>query len=363
MKIAILGTKGIPNNYGGFEQFAEIVSVKLVERGHDVIVYNPSFHSYKHSSFHGVQIRRIFDPENYIGASANFIYDYLCLKDVLKLDVDIILECGYHSCAPFFSMVKDKRPILITNMDGIEWKRTKWNKLTRLLIKEIEKIAVSKSHYLVSDNIGIQQYYNDSFCKKSFYIAYGADKVDFFDKKLLIEYDLTIEKYFMLIARLEPENNIEIILDGYIASKSKLPFIVIGNHHTKYGNYLKNKYQNYTYIRFIGGVYEKNKLDSLRCFAKAYFHGHSIGGTNPSLLEAMASKAFIIAHNNIFNKAVLKDNAYYFSGIDDIVSIIHEKLTDKNFILSAKEANILTIQNEYSWQHITDLYESYYLPI
>ncbi len=121
MKVAILGTRGIPNSYGGFEQFAEYLSVGLVERGHSVTVYNTSFHEYPDTIYKGVSIRKIYSPEKRIGASANFIYDYLCLKDALQSDFDIIYELGYHSNAPSYCLLKKESPVVITNMDGLEW--------------------------------------------------------------------------------------------------------------------------------------------------------------------------------------------------------------------------------------------------
>lgn len=358
MNIAILGTRGIPNNYGGFEQFAEMISVELAKRGHKVTVYNPHFHPYKEDNFHGVEIRRAYSPENLIGAAANFIYDFICFRDALKQDFDVILECGYHSNAPsYYLKGKKSKAVLITNMDGIEWKRSKWGGFTRWLIRKLEKIAVRKSDYLVSDNIGIQDYYKKDFGKDSEFIAYGADPVNEYDSKALEKYSLKENEYFMLIARLEPENNIETILDGYAMAKTDYPFIVIGNHKTKYGKYLKEKYTGKN-IRFIGGVYDKSLLDNLRCFSRVYFHGHSVGGTNPSLLEAMASRAFIAAHSNPFNMSVLKDSAIYFRTPEGVKEIVERTSPEKDEERELfKNENIKVIASEYSWKHITDLYE------
>lgn len=356
MKIAILGTRGIPNNYGGFEQFAECLSVLLVRQGHQVTVYNPHFHKYNQESYKGVNIRKIYSPEKYIGASANFLYDYLCLKDALNDNYDVLLECGYHSNAPsYFLMKKRKHPVLITNMDGLEWKRSKWNSLTRWLIKKLEKMAVRKSHYLVSDNIGIYTYYKEQFGVESSCIAYGATPVVTFDEQYIESYGVRKDEYFMLIARLEPENNIETILDGYILSGSKLPFLVVGNYKTQYGTFLRNKYKADNIV-FVGSLYSKEKLDSLRYYAKAYFHGHSVGGTNPSLLEAMASKALIVAHDNVFNKAILKENALFFSECHDIANIINSLDEFKN-VQNFKRENYQLIKNEYSWEKIATMYE------
>lgn len=360
MKIAILGTRGIPNNYGGFEQFAEYLSVGLVNRGHAVTVYNPHFHAYSKNSFHGVDIKYIYSPEKWIGAAANFIYDFLCLKDALKMDFDIILECGYHSNAPSYYLIgKRSRPVLITNMDGLEWGRSKWNLPTRSLIKWLEKVAVERSHYLVSDNKGIQNYYRSVFNVDSTFIPYGAELVTKVDKLHLTEYSLHENNYYLLIARLEPENNIEMILDGYLLSEhTNRPFIVIGNFNNKYGQYLMQKYKK-TSVCFIGSIYDKIVLDSLRHYARIYFHGHSVGGTNPSLLEAMASQAFIAAHDNEFNRSVCESNAIYFSSKEDAATLIKVyESGHEDEILRFKQNNLNLIEAKYKWECIIERYES-----
>lgn len=355
MKIAILGTKGIPNNYGGYEQFAEFISTKLVKRGHQVTVYNPSFHAYKGDKFEGVTICRIFSPEKLIGGSANIIYDHLCLRDALKKDFDVIYEAGYHSVAlslKFYNVKKRNRPLVITNMDGLEWRRTKWSKSVQSIIRRLEWIAVQESPYLISDNTGIQSYLKETFDKDSFYLPYGADPVDQFDVEFLREFSVKPREYYMLVARLEPENNIETVLSGHHLAQSNLPFLVVGNNQTEYGQYLKRTYEDGS-TRFVGGIYSKPKLDALRFYAKAYFHGHSVGGTNPSLLEAMASQSFIWAHKNPFNHAILGSEAFYFSDKQDVVNLINNsdqllKLHSKFFV----KANFEKIKELYNWDKI-----------
>lgn len=357
MKIAILGTRGIPNNYGGFEQFAEYLSCGLVERGHEVIVYNPHFHPYRLSEYKGVRIVQKYSPENYLGAAANFIYDYLCLKDALDMQCDIILECGYHSNAPSYYLIgKDSSSVVVTNMDGLEWKRSKWNNLTRKLIKSLEKLAVSKSHVLVSDNLGIQEYYLQEYNKESYFIPYGAICAGSFDEKILENYQLFKKNYFLLIARLEPENNIETILDGFCLSKCEIPFIVVGGVNSNYGKFLIDKYKGENIV-FLGGIYKLHDLNNIRKFARAYFHGHSVGGTNPSLLEAMGSDSNIIAHDNKFNRSVLAENALYFKNKEEIRDII-----TKQSYLEGEECRISRnrklITENYSWENIITKYET-----
>jgi glycosyltransferase involved in cell wall biosynthesis len=361
MKIAILGTKGIPNNYGGYEQFAEYISQLLVKRGHQVTVYNPSFHPYRKKEFNGVSIITKFSPERWIGGAANFVYDFLCLQDALKRDFDIIYEAGYHSVALSYKVLgvrKRKGAVLITNMDGLEYNRSKWSPLTQWLIKKLERIAVAETPYMISDNVGIQEYYRDYFNRDSFFVPYGADPVNSFDESHLAKYDVRRNNYLMLVARLEPENNIETILSGYVNSKSPFPFLVVGNHRTKYGNHLKNKYKDLR-IRFVGGIYNKQELDAIRHFSSAYFHGHSVGGTNPSLLEAMACNCFIIGHDNPFNRKVLYAAALYFGSASDVSEIVDQlpQLRDK-YAAEFVATNNERISTAYNWERVVIQHET-----
>lgn len=355
MRIAILGTRGIPNTYGGFEQFAEYLSVGFVKLGHSVTVYNVSFHEYREDNYKGVKIRKVYSPEKIIGAAGNFIYDFLSLKDALKRDFDIIYELGYHSNAPSYYLLKKQSPVVVTNMDGIEWKRSKWNAFTQKLIRKLEYIAVKKSDYLISDNPAIHEYYIKQFNRDSYYIPYGAKMVDDFDEIVLKRYHVSPRSYFLIIARLEPENNIETILDGFVQSGSDYPFLVIGNKDSRYGKFLQNKYKQQN-IRFLGGIYQKKELDDLRHFACRYFHGHSVGGTNPSLLEAMAAQAFIIAHDNPYNRVVLEEGALYFKDSSMVSEIIQSSLNPdiRNALIIS---NVEKIRRQYSWDKIISDYE------
>ena len=155
-------------------------------------------------------------------------------------------------------------------MDGIEWKRSKWNFFTKKLMKYLEKNAVNKSQYIISDNEGIQQYYKHTYNKESFLLPYGADLPVATDICFLEKLKLEKENYFILIARVEPENNIETILEAYTKSKRTEKFLVIGNNLTKYATYLKEKFSN-LYIEFCGSIYDKRMLDSLRFYSKAYY--------------------------------------------------------------------------------------------
>ena len=368
MKIAFVSTRGIPNNYGGFEQFAEYISVGMAQRGHEVVVYSPKFHPYQESTYKGVRIKHIYSPETWMGSSVgSFFYDFASLRDALKKeDFDIIYEAGYTSIIPayiWFNVKKRKRPIFTTNMDGLENKRSKFSPMVRRFLDWEEKMSVKYSHYLIADNMGIHDYYKEKYGKESKFLAYGADIHDDFKAEYLEEFGLKSEEYYILIARLEPENNIVMAIEGYLHSKEngRRPLIVVGKTNTPHGKELVEKYGNERNVEFVGGIYDFKKLDSVRHFSKAYFHGHSVGGTNPSLLEAMAAGCFIFAHDNIFNRAVLKENAFYYPSADKVTEYLNRIDTiAEGSKIQYTARNIEVIRNEYSWESLIDKHEKYF---
>lgn len=354
MKIGILGTRGIPNHYGGFEQFAEYLSLGLVKKGHQIYVYNSHLHPYQDSTWNGINIIHCQDMEHKFGTAGQFIYDLNCIRNARKQDFDILLQLGYTSSSVWGKLLP-KNQVVVTNMDGLEWKRTKFSGKVQRFLKFAEKLAINTSDHLVADSIGIQEHLQNTYNVKSTYIPYGAHLFSNPDKDVLKKYGLEERGYSMLIARMEPENNIETILDGFTISKSIKPFLVVGKTENEFGKYLKNKFKSNINIQFIGGIYDINQLDNLRFFADLYFHGHSVGGTNPSLLEAMSSSALIVAHDNIFNKSILGDDAFYFLSEKDIGNIFDTE--NRNSRSTIVENNRRKITSLYTWNKIVDDYE------
>ncbi|RZJ67902.1 MAG: glycosyltransferase family 1 protein [Flavobacterium sp.] len=353
MKVAILGTRGIPNHYGGFEQFAEFFSVYLVEKGHEVYVYNSHNHPHQEKTFRGVHILHCNDPEHKMGTFGQFIYDYNCIMDARKRDFDIILQLGYTSNSVWFFLLP-KTPLIITNMDGLEWKRTKYSRPVRQFLKFAERLAAVSSDYLVADSPGIKSYLKNRYGKESTFIAYGAHPFNEPNLQITEQYDVTPGGYNMIMARFEPENNLDMVLEGVAKNPHNPVILVVGNHKTKYGEYLKSKFSAKTNIRFMGGIYNIEHLNSLRYYSNLYFHGHTVGGTNPSLLEAMASQAFVVAHDNEFNKGILGDNGIYFSSADDVDHILSSVKKSDN--LHRVRNNYDAIVNKYNWNKINGEY-------
>ena len=363
MKIAIAGTRGIPNNYGGFEQCAEFLSVLLLKMGHEVTVYNSHDHPYRQKTFEGVRIEHIYNPENKIGTIGNFIYDYGCMKHAVKNNVDILLVLGYTTASVFYPLISFKKTILVTNMDGLEWKRDKWNSAVKVLARWFEKLGAKYSPYLVADNLMIAEYLLKTYNRPAEFISYGCTLFNAPDDSKLKEYNLTKYGYGIVIARMEAENNVAMVLQGFTRSTQDCKLLVVGNLSTSYGQKMKERFGNDQRIIFTQGIYDLNMLNNLRYFSRYYFHGHSVGGTNPALLEAMASQAFVIAHGNEFNKSVLGGDALFFTTDAEITGFLDQKQYEGAFREMAIANNLSRVNNVYNWDLVARKYEAFFKTI
>jgi glycosyltransferase involved in cell wall biosynthesis len=350
LKIAILGTRGIPNNYGGPEANAEFMAPILVRLGHEVTVYSPDEHPYQERAWNGVKLRHVYNQESRLGIWGTLLYDFLCLRDAMRSDFDIILELGYVPVAIFFPLRGKSRARLVTNMDGLEWKRSKWNFVLQRFALLTEMLGARCSDALIADNEAIKDYLFAKYGKHSYFIPYGAKPVAEPAVGHLDAYRLQPGAYSMLIARMEPENNVEMVLDGYVASRDARPFLVVGKTTTRFGEAMVRKFAAHERVRFLGGIYDYDVLSALRRHAAFYFHGHSVGGTNPSLVEAMATGAFVAAHDNAFNRSVLEGNALYFADVEGVASVLQ---TDTSGTRARFEAeNRRKVRDVYDWEKV-----------
>lgn len=359
LRIGILGTRGIPNHYGGFEHISEYVSAGLVERGHSVTVYNSHNHPYTADTWNGVNIQHCYDPEYLIGAAGQFVYDMNCIRDARKRNFDVVLIMGYTSSS-VWGRLYPKNSTIITNMDGLEWKRTKYSKPVQQFLRYAEKLAVKHSNYYISDSMVIRSYLAEKYAINSQYIPYGADMLTQIEREQMDVKEALNEDYFLLMARMEPENNIEAILEGFNNSNSPRKFKVLGDTGNRFGKFITHRFKNDERIQFKGAIFDNAKVRALQNNSYLYFHGHSVGGTNPSLLEAMASEALIAAHDNPFNKSVLNADAFYFSnanGVQQLVENVQRKDTERLMVRN----NLKKIQYQFSWEKVIEEYESFIL--
>jgi glycosyltransferase involved in cell wall biosynthesis len=358
-RIAILGTRGIPNHYGGFEQLAEYLAPGLVRAGYDVTVYNSHDHPYRQNEWKGVKIRHCYDPEYILGSAGQFIYDLNCLVDARARHFDVILQLGYTS-STIWGFLFPQGTTIIYNMDGLEWQRAKYGPRVQKFLLHAEKLAVKYSHFFIADNPVIQEYFREKYHIHAEYIAYGAELFGMADPAILTNHQVTQGNYMLLMARMEPENNIETIFDGYTISRTEMPLLVVGDTDNRFGRYLRAKFRADHRIIFTGGIYDNWKIHCLRSYCHLYFHGHSSGGTNPSLLEAMASEALIVAHKNPFNRQVLGGNALYFTDADDITRVAND-LPGGICFTEMKRQNRARVIKDFNWPDIISHYEQFIL--
>ncbi len=227
----------------------------------------------------------------------------------------------------------------------------------RRFLKKAEKWAALNSDFLIADSTGIQDYLKEEYGKSSAYIAYGAQLMGEGDEGILREANLEKYGYNLLISRMEPENNIEMIIQAHLMCDAAKPLIIVGKYTNTFGAYLYKKYSGEK-IKFLGPIFNLHKLNSLRFYSHFYFHGHSAGGTNPSLLEAMSSYALIFAHHNVFNQAVLGEDAFYFESAEEINQLLSRKI-DRNDYSHFLKNNAIKIERDYSWNYIIDLLENF----
>jgi len=321
----------------------------------------------KPSTFNGVNLFYfpIKHPKSaFLGMFYEILYDVYSLF-MASLKADQIYMLGY-SAALFFFIPKLFRKTFYLNPDGFEWKRAKFNSPIKFLLKINEIMGSFWADRIVADSKGIKEYYDKKYDIESSFIAYGADEippVKWDNEKLpeILKYGIKINPaYWLLVARLEPENNIHTIIEGYIKSDAKKPLIVVGNFDSpQYEQYIKsivNELSADKKIVFTGGIYDLEVLNMLRQNCFGYLHGHSVGGTNPSLVEAMSMKNLLIAHDNQFNREVCEDTALYFLNSDELKYRINQVERNPENYQEYKSRTYERVKKEYSWDKIVGQY-------
>lgn len=335
MNIAILGTRGIPNRYGGYERLAELLALGLTERGHELTVYSPHNHSYQKPIWNGINIIHVEDSEYKLGSIGRFIYNYNCLKDVRAKNFDVIIQLDYTTLSAFgFLFPKTTR--VISLIDGLSGKYAKHGKIMQGYLAFAERMAVKHSDLLVTDAISVKKHISKKYSKKAIYIPFGGEIQTKFETNILATYNLKVEGYDMLFSKLIPENKIEDILDGVVLADKNVPFLVVGNDVGSYALELKEKYKEFTNIKFLGAIYDVHHLNNLRHYANLCFHSNWAYSANLILFDTMASGGLIVANNNKVNKDLLGEDGYYFNDAYEVAKhLIKRKKSDnkaKEFI-------------------------------
>ncbi len=351
MKIAIIGTKGIPANYGGFETFAFKLAKHLSNSSHEITVVNEKDN---HAITFDFPVQIVYSKYK---KSKNPLLFYKHSLNLVSKSHDVVLVCGVGGAA--FYLWNRGNAIIVTNVDGLEHLRRKYTFLQRKFVFGLQKLAASFSDYLVADSLEVEKYWSKRFNaieNKLTAIAYGADLPMEFDDSILGTYKLEKNHYYLVVARLVPENNLLMIIESFANYKGNKKLVVVGdisdNPFAKSISSIVNDK-----IVFVGSVYKKNKLDSLRINSFAYIHGHSVGGTNPALLEAMICKCACICHDNVFNREVTSNKQIYFNSAEYLLNLIIELESSNELTTTLSISAFERVTENYSWSKIAGQYE------
>lgn len=349
-KVAIIGTVGIPASYGGFETLVEnLTKYSSVDLEYHVFCSSKHY-GIKKSQHNNAKL--IYLPFKANGLQS-IIYDIISMIYSLFLRPDVVLILGVSGCVflPIFkSLTKAK---IITNIDGMEWRRDKWRAPIKKFLKFSEKLAVNNSHLVITDNEAIFEYVEKEYKKNSIVIAYGGDHA------LLQTHIETLpcDDYYLSLCRIEPENNVKMILESFKQSGFRIKFI--GNwNNSDFGKEMLNHYKDVLNIELIDPIYDLEELFVIRNNCKGYIHGHSAGGTNPSLVEAMHFSKPIFAFDCSFNRYSTEDSAYYF----DSAASLHSHLIsfEHNPSEVPGQAMKKIANRKYTWKIIANMYEECY---
>jgi len=339
MMIAIIGTVGVPACYGGFETLVENL---IGDNKKDITVYCSSkSYDKKLTTYKGAKLT--YMPFKANGAQS-IIYDIASLMHALFKRPDVVLILGVSGCVflPFFRFFSKAK--VVTNIDGLEWRRDKWSKWPKRFLKFSEKLAVKHSDVVISDNQAIADYVQGEYGVNSSVIAYGGDHAVTENLKM------TDAGFALALCRIEPENNVEMILEAF--SQTEKPLKFIGNwDNSEFGRSMKAKYSLFNHIDIVDPIYDISKLAELRSSCSFYLHGHSAGGTNPSLVEMMHFGKTIFCFDCNYNRASTEDKADFFTDSTQLAKKIEAtKMNDNG------EAMLEIAQRRYTWDIVRKQY-------
>jgi glycosyltransferase involved in cell wall biosynthesis len=355
-KLLILGTRGIPGEYGGFETFAERLSLYLVERGWDVTVYC-QVNCQKISKKNWKNINLIHIPSQNNSALNSIIFDYQSTIHALKQE-GIILILGYNT-AIFSILYWLKKRVTIMNMDGMEWWRTKWNLYQKSWLFINERCGVFLSNHLIADHPQIKKHLESYVSSdKITVIPYGTEKVTEVDENWLKFYQIVPNQYILVIARPEPENSLLEIVSAFSSRKWGMKLVILGRYLPQTVAYHRKVMRAASSeVIFAGAIYEKELVNNLRFYARLYIHGHTVGGTNPSLVEALAAGSPVLAQDNAFNRWVAGENAHYFKNQDHCLGKLQQLLSNTNELKKMKLASTIRYLEQFSGNRDLKAYE------
>lgn len=355
--LRILGTRGIPAAHGGFETFAEQLALYLVAEGWRVIVYcqeegvGPVFED------HWQGVERVLIPVQGDGPKSTIVFDWYATVHASR-HRDLCLTLGYNT-AIFCALLRLKGVPNVINMDGIEWSRAKWGLVAKTWFWLNDWAGCLLGNHLVADHPEIKVHLSSRVRPdKITTIAYGADRVSAMPEAAVRALGLEPGRYLTLVARPEPENSILEVVSGFSKRPRGMQLAVLGNYSEANAYHRAVKGAAGPEVRFLGAIYDKPVVQALRFYSAAYVHGHQVGGTNPSLVEALGAGNAVIAHDNRFNRWVAGPGARYFGTADEFARLLDELSDSQSQLDEMKRASLARFEDGLTWPQILGAYEA-----
>lgn len=355
-RLAILGTRGIPARYGGFETFAEHLALYLVERGWNIEVHCPASESRGLSAWRGVRLRSI--PVSATGALGTIEFDFKSTLIAARHE-RLVLNLGYGT-AVFGILLRVAGCRNVVNMDGIEWKRAKWRYAARRWLQANEWVAGRLATHVIADHPGIAAHLSRHVARERMaMIPYGAERVEGVDAEPVRRLGLRPGNYGLIIGRAEPENSILEMVRTFSRATRGRDLAVLGHYDPAANHYQASVLASAgPEVKFLGAIYDKAQVQALRCHAAFYLHGHQVGGTNPSLVEALGAGNPVLAHDNIFNRWVAGPGSRFFADETELAHQIELLCAATPAELQAMSAASRTRHAEaFTWQIVLSQYE------
>lgn len=359
-KLIIMGTRGVPAQHGGFETFAEYLALYLVGRDWDVTVYcqeDGDGLTIRTDEWRGV--KRVIISVKQKGALGTIIFDWKSIWHLLKNKSNLVLTLGYNT-ATFCALYRLKNIRNLINMDGIEWKRDKWNFYERAWFLFNERFGCVIGDHLIADHPEIKKHLETLVSpSKITMIPYGASEILNADASLLQRIGVASGRYALVIARPEPENSVLDIVKAFSRKFRGYKLVMLGRYEPSQNVFHKVVLDAASEeVIFPGAIYDREVVEAVRFHARIYIHGHRVGGTNPSLVEALGAGSAVLAHDNHFNRWVAGSDARYFKNEGECADLLEALWNDDQAIASMRIASRNRFHEAFTWAEILAQYET-----
>ncbi|MBF4563543.1 DUF1972 domain-containing protein [Plantibacter sp. VKM Ac-2876] len=359
LRIAMVGTRGVPAAYGGFETAVEEIGSRLAARGHEVTVYCRRTAAEQPAEHLGMRLvhlpavrKKVLETLSHTALSV------LHMAVTRRNDVAFVFNAAN---APFVPVIRAKGVPTAVHVDGLEWKRAKWSGSGKRYYRWAEERSVRTADALIADAAGIADYYEQQFSVPTELLTYGA-KILEHPRTDLLGSGAGVEAgaFHLVVARFEPENHVDLIVEGFIRSAARHPLVVVGSapYGAEHSERIAALAASDPRVHLLGGVWDQELLDQLYAGALTYVHGHSVGGTNPSLLRAMGAGTAVIGFDSVFNHEVVGDSGSFFAASDEVARLIEQAELDEAGTAALGAALQVRAAEVYRWDSIADGYEA-----